>query len=124
MRIINFNVNKVQREMNSIVNNSDIFGSILCSQEGLIIVDTFGYDSLYNTETISAMSASMIHEHNYGFIPPEEIILIYNNEKIIIRNIFLEEKDQEFLLISIIPINMRYFRRKINTLEKIIKNNL
>ncbi|MBD3226623.1 MAG: hypothetical protein GF329_00410 [Candidatus Lokiarchaeota archaeon] len=124
MRIINFNVNEVQRGMNDIVENSDICGSILCSQEGLIIVDTFGYDSIYNTETISAMSASMIHEHNYGFIPPEEIILIYNNEKIVIRNIFLEEKDQEFLLISIIPINMRYFKRKVNKLEKIIKDNL
>ena len=124
MKIINFNVDRVQRDMQSVVDNTNLIGSILCSQEGLIIIDTFGYNSIYNTETISAMAASMINEHNYGYIPPSGIILIYDTEKIVIRNINCEKKNNEFLLISLIPVKMRYYKRHINKLENIILKNL
>jgi hypothetical protein len=124
MKIINFNVDIVQKGMQSVVDNTNLIGSILCSQEGLIIVDTFGFNSIYNTETISAMAASMINEHNYGYIPPIGIILIYETEKIVIRNINCENKNNEFLLISLIPEKMRYYKRHINKLENIILKNL
>ena len=126
MKIINFNVDKVQNQMQTLIDTTELSGSVLCSEEGLIIIDTFGYDSgtLYNTETISAMAASMISEHNYGYIPPDEIILSYQNEKIVIKKIYCEKKNLEFLLIAIIPINMRYFRRFVNKLVKLVNKNI
>ncbi|MHA1310773.1 MAG: hypothetical protein ACTSWR_03635 [Candidatus Helarchaeota archaeon] len=126
MRIVNFNVNQVQYTLQSIVDESEVIGCILCSEEGLLIIDTFGYETIYNCETIAAMAASMINDHNYGYLPPDEIILNYiqQNEKIIIRKISCDKKNQQFLLISIVPIKMRYFRRQVNKLEKIIIKNL
>ncbi|MHA1268212.1 MAG: hypothetical protein ACTSPY_00375 [Candidatus Helarchaeota archaeon] len=126
MRIINFNVNKVQNTMQTIVDESEIIGCILCSEEGLLIFDTFEYNSIYNSETIAAMAASMMNEQNFGYILPDEIFLNYlsQNEKIIIRRVLCKKKGHEFLLISIVPIKMRYFRRQVNKLVKMISKNL
>jgi len=124
MKIINYNVDKVQKQMDLIVQDSEIIGSILCSEEGLIIIDTFNYNSIYNSETIAAMAASMMFSHTFGFIPPNEIILTYDNEKVIIRKVFSKKKNLEFLLITIVPSKLRYFRRHINKLAKIIQKNI
>ncbi|MHA1248383.1 MAG: hypothetical protein ACTSRP_00180 [Candidatus Helarchaeota archaeon] len=126
MKIVNFNINKVQDSINTVIEETDIIGCILCSEEGLLIIDTFGYDSIYNPEIIAAMAASMINDHNYGIIPPDEIVLHYShqNEKVIIRKVQCKRKLQEFLLITIVPLKMRYYRRYVNKLIKIVIKNL
>ena len=124
MKITNFNVDRVYNEMQLIVEKTKIFGSILCSEEGLIIIDTFNNNSIYNTETISAMAASMISEHNYGYIPPQEIILSYENDKIVIRKILSPKKHLDLILISIVPHDLRYYRRYVNKIIKIINKNI
>ena len=117
--LLTINVAKLQSELERIRDESGLFGNILSSDEGLVIIDAINLEN-YDSTLISAMAASMITENHFGFSNPNEIILSYDTERIIINKFYIQKKDVELLLISIIPPVMRYFKRCLNKSIKLV----
>jgi len=117
--LIKINIGKLQSELERIKDENGLLGNILSSEEGLVIIDSID-SNYYDATLISAMAASLITENHFGFSHPNEIVLTYDNERIIINKFYLKKKDIQLLLISIIPLNMRYFKRCLNKSMKLV----
>ena len=117
--MFNINIQKLQFELEHIKDENGLLGNILSSDEGLVIANSVNSD-LYDPILISAMAASIITENHFGFSNPNQIILSYDAEKIIVNKFKTPKNGTELLLISIIPQSKRYFKRCLNKSIKLV----
>lgn len=109
----------LQQILNHIIEDSGFFGSLIASQEGLIILTSNQMDPNVEIESLAAKAAAIFNEDSLIKDHPEDIIISYTNKKIFIQKIpFFDQTSNSILLITILPNNLRYFRRKVNKIAK------
>ena len=112
-------LNTLQQILNHITEDSGFFGSIVSSEEGLIIITSNQMDPRIEIENLAAKAASIFNEDGVISGNPEDITISYPNRKVYIQKISLfNNSKNSILLITIMPQNFRYFRRKINKIAK------
>ena len=122
--LLKLNVVNLQTELERLTDDCGLVGNILTSEDGLVIIEAVNPDFHYDSTLISAMAASLISENHFGFSNPNEIILNYDIERIIINRLTVKKKDLNLLLISITPLKMRYFKRFLKKSIKLINKML
>lgn len=116
-------INTLQYVINNITEDLGFFGSIVSSEEGLIILTSNQVDPKIQMESLAAKAASLFNDYKEFSENPEDITISYTDKKIFIQKISLtNNSDNCILLITIMPQNIRYFRRKINKLAKYVSN--
>ncbi len=109
----------LQQILNHIIEDSGFFGSLVASQEGLIILTSNQMDPKIEIESLAAKAAAIFNEDGIISDNPEDIVISYPNRKIFIQRISLFDSIiNSILLITIMPNNLRYFRRKVNKIAK------
>lgn len=109
----------LQQILNEITEDSGFYGSIISSDEGLIVISSSLMDPKIEMESLAAKAASIFNEK--GVVPddPECVTIGYPNKKIFIQKIpVFNNFENSLLLITILPSNLRYFKRKINKIAK------
>jgi len=114
---------KLKDELNKIKEEDGLIGCILSSAEGLVIVEALG-DMGYDSTLISAMAANMIMGDNLGYLMPNEMILIYEKEKIAIKRFEISNKNLDLIIILLMSSKKRYFRNSIRRALKIVRKAL
>jgi len=114
---------KLKDELNKIKEEDGLIGCILSSAEGLVIVEALG-DMGYDSTLISAMAANMIIGDNLGYLMPNEMILIYEKEKIAIKRFEISNKNLDLIIILLMSRKKRYFRNSIRRALKIVRKAL
>ena len=114
---------KLKDELNKIKEEDGLIGCILSSAEGLVIVEALG-DMGYDSTLISAMAANMIMGDNLGYLMPNEMILIYEKEKIAIKRFEISNKNLDLIIILLMSRKKRYFRNSIRRALKIVRKAL
>ena len=114
---------KLKDELNKIKEEDGLIGCILSSAEGLVIVEALG-DVGYDSTLISAMAANMIMGDNLGYLMPNEMILIYEKEKIAIKRFEISNKNLDLIIILLMSRKKRYFRNSIRRALKIVRKAL
>ena len=114
---------KLKDELNKIKEEDGLIGCILSSAEGLVIVEALG-DMGYDSTLISAMAANMIIGDNLGYLMPNEMILIYEKEKIAIKRFEISNKNLDLIIILLMSSKKRYFRNSIRRALKIVRKAL
>ncbi len=119
-------LNVLQQILDKITEESGFYGSIISSEEGLIIINSNQMDPRIEIESLAAQAASIFNEKSLlsGSDYPENVTIDYPTRKIFIQRIYtadgINEKNRNgFLLIILMPNNMRYFRRKANKLKNL-----
>ena len=116
-------INTLQYIINNITEDLGFFGSIVSSEEGLIILTSNQVDPKIEMESLAAKAASLFNDYKEFSENPEDITITYTDKKIFIQKIsLLDNSDNCILLITIMPQNIRYFRRKVNKLAKYVSN--
>ena len=96
------NFNTLQQILNHLTEDSGFFGSIVSSEEGLIIITSKQMDPKIEIETLAAKAASIFSEDGMLTEFPEDIIISYPNKKIFIQKIpLLNELGDQILLIVV-----------------------
>lgn len=109
----------LQEILNQLIEESGFFGSLLASQEGLIILCSKQMDPTLELESLAAKAASIFSEDSLISDYPEDIIINYANKKIFIQKVsIISGAGNNLLFITVMPTNMRYYRRKINKITK------
>jgi predicted regulator of Ras-like GTPase activity (Roadblock/LC7/MglB family) len=112
-------LNTLQHIINNITEDLGFFGSIISSEEGLIIFTSNQVDPKIELESLAAKAASLFNDYREFSENPEDITISYTDKKIFIQKISLtNNSDNGILLITIMPQNIRYFRRKVNKIAK------
>lgn len=110
----------LQQILDEMTEDSGFFGSIISSQEGLIIINSNQMDPMIEIESTAAKAASIFNEKGVLSDDPDSITIGYPNKKVFIQKIPLNNGEGDsFLLIIIMPNNMRYYRRKVNKLKNV-----
>ena len=109
----------LQQILDQITRDSGFYGSIVSSDEGLIIVNSNLMDPKIEIETLAAQAATIFGEKNILSDYPDCVTIGYPNKKVFIQRISLFTKsDDSILLITILPHNLRYYKRKVNKIAK------
>jgi predicted regulator of Ras-like GTPase activity (Roadblock/LC7/MglB family) len=117
-------LNTLQHIVNNITEDLGFFGSIISSEEGLIIFTSNQVDPKIELESLAAKAASLFNDYREFSENPEDITISYTDKKIFIQKISLTNNaDNGILLITIMPQNIRYFRRKVNKIAKHLSNS-
>jgi len=112
-------LNTLQHIINNITEDLGFFGSIISSEEGLIIFTSNQVDPKIELESLAAKAASLFNDYREFSENPEDITISYTDKKIFIQKISLTNNSANgILLITIMPQNIRYFRRKVNKIAK------
>ncbi len=115
----------LQQMVDHITEDSGFYGTIISSEEGLIIINSNHLDSKIEIEPLAAKAASIFNDYEIISENPEDIIITYTNKKIFIRKLSpLNNSENSILLIAIMPLNMRYYRRKINKIANNVLNSI
>lgn len=123
MVLLDQKINTLQYIINNITEDLGFFGSIVSSEEGLIILTSNQVDPKIEMESLAAKAASLFNDYKEFSENPEDITITYTDKKIFIQKIsLLDNSDNCILLITIMPQNIRYFRRKVNKLAKYVSN--
>jgi len=113
--------NTLQQILNEITKDSGFYGSIISSEEGLIILNSSQMDPKVEIESLAAKAASIFNEDDVVADHPEDITISYINKKIFIQKVSLpDNSDNYLLLITLMPHNYRYFRRRINKIINLV----
>ena len=116
-------INTLQYIINNITEDLGFFGSIVSSEEGLVILTSNQVDPKIEMESLAAKAASLFNDYKEFSENPEDITITYTDKKIFIQKIsLLDNSDNSILLITIMPQNIRYFRRKVNKLAKYVSS--
>ena len=119
MVLLDQKLNTLQHIINNITEDLGFFGSIISSEEGLIIFTSNQVDPKIELESLAAKAASLFNDYREFSENPEDITISYTDKKIFIQKISLiNNSDNGILLITIMPQNIRYFRRKVNKIAK------
>lgn len=111
--------NTLQQILNHLTEDSGFFGSIISSEEGLVVMNSTLMDPNIEIESLAAKAASIFNEDGVVTEHPEDITITYPNKKIFIQKISLiEGNGANAFLIVLMPPNMRYFKRKVFKLRK------
>jgi predicted regulator of Ras-like GTPase activity (Roadblock/LC7/MglB family) len=117
-------LNTLQHIINDITEDLGFFGSIISSEEGLIIFTSNQVDPKIELESLAAKAASLFNDYREFSENPEDVTISYTDKKIFIQKISLtNNSDNGILLITIMPQNIRYFRRKVNKIAKHLSNS-
>ncbi|NVM53130.1 MAG: roadblock/LC7 domain-containing protein [Candidatus Helarchaeota archaeon] len=112
-------IDVLQQILDDIIEESGFYGIILTSDEGLIVTHSKLLDQEVDLDSLAARAANIFNENGIGIYNPEDIIVSYPNKKIFIQKVsFSEDSTPILLLITIMPSNVRYFKRKINKIKK------
>jgi len=113
----------MQYMINNITEDLGFYESIIASDEGLIILTSNQVDPKIEIESLAAKAASIFNDYKEFSENPEDITITYTDKKIFIQKISLIDNSNNcILLITIMPQNVRYFRRKVNKLAKYVSN--
>ncbi|MHA1321885.1 MAG: hypothetical protein ACTSRL_03735 [Candidatus Helarchaeota archaeon] len=113
---------KIQHILNKSIQEFGFFGSIIASQEGLIIFNSNQMDPKIEIEILAAKAAAIFNEQEMVMENPENITICYPKKKIFIQKISVFNGTvNNLLLIVLMPANMRYFRRKVNKIANKLK---
>lgn len=124
MVLLDQKLNTLQHIINNITEDLGFFGSIISSEEGLIIFTSNQVDPKIELESLAAKAASLFNDYREFSENPEDITISYTDKKIFIQKIALtNNSDNGILLITIMPQNIRYFRRKVNKIAKHLSNS-
>ena len=124
MVLLDQKLNTLQHIINNITEDLGFFGSIISSEEGLIIFTSNQVDPKIELESLAAKAASLFNDYKEFSENPEDITISYTDKKIFIQKISLtNNSDNGILLITIMPQNIRYFRRKVNKIAKHLSNS-
>lgn len=119
MVLLDQKLNTLQHIINNITEDLGFFGSIISSEEGLIIFTSNQVDPKIELESLAAKAASLFNDYREFSENPEDITISYTDKKIFIQKISLTNNSANgILLITIMPQNIRYFRRKVNKIAK------
>ncbi|NVM30601.1 MAG: hypothetical protein HWN65_17300 [Candidatus Helarchaeota archaeon] len=111
--------NTLQQILNHLTEDSGFFGSIISSEEGLVVMNSTLMDPNIEIESLAAKAAAIFNEDGVVTEHPEDITITYPNKKIFIQKISLiEGNGANAFLIVLMPPNMRYFKRKVFKLRK------
>jgi predicted regulator of Ras-like GTPase activity (Roadblock/LC7/MglB family) len=117
-------LNTLQHIINNITEDLGFFGSIISSEEGLVIFTSNQVDPKIELESLAAKAASLFNDYREFSENPEDITISYTDKKIFIQKISLTNNSSNgILLITIMPQNIRYFRRKVNKIAKHLSNS-
>lgn len=117
-------LNTLQHIINNITEDLGFFGSIISSEEGLVIFTSNQVDPKIELESLAAKAASLFNDYKEFSENPEDITISYTDKKIFIQKISLANNaNNGILLITIMPQNIRYFRRKVNKIAKHLSNS-
>ncbi|MHA1132015.1 MAG: hypothetical protein ACTSQI_06030 [Candidatus Helarchaeota archaeon] len=109
----------LQQILDQITQDSGFYGSIISSDEGLIIVNSNQMDPKVEIESLAAHAATIFNEKGVLYDHPECVTIGYPNRKVFIQRLSLfNDSDNSILLITILPHNLRYYKRKINKIAK------
>ena len=93
-------------------------------ETGKKIAETQGISPKIELESLAAKAASLFNDYKEFSENPEDITISYTDKKIFIQKISLtNNSDNGILLITIMPQNIRYFRRKVNKIAKHLSNS-
>lgn len=124
MVLLDQKLNTLQHIINDITEDLGFFGSIISSEEGLIIFTSNQVDPKIELESLAAKAASLFNDYREFSENPEDVTISYTDKKIFIQKISLtNNSDNGILLITIMPQNIRYFRRKVNKIAKHLSNS-
>ena len=112
-------LNALQQILDNLTEDSGFFGSIISSEEGLIILSTNRMDPTMEIEALAAKAATIFNEYEESSSMPQDITINYPSKKIFIQKVSsFNNSGNSVLLITLMPQNLRYFRRKVNRLVK------
>ena len=100
------------------------FASMIVSEEGLIILSSNSSEKI-DLESLAAMAANLFTRDNFTeFELLKDIEVNYKEKKIFITklNEKLLNETKNIIFLTIIPPNIRYFKRKISKVKDKIKH--
>ena len=109
----------LQQILDEVTEDSGFYGSVVSSEEGLVVISSNLMDPKVEVESLAAKAASIINEKGVLSDYPDCVTIGYPNKKIFIQKISLtENSENSVLLIAILPSSLRYYKRKINKIAK------
>ncbi|NHI92764.1 MAG: hypothetical protein EAX96_09715 [Candidatus Lokiarchaeota archaeon] len=113
-------ISELENFLNAFNQKIGIFGSLVISDDGLIILSSRDLSNNIDLESVAADAANIFNSDNNFY---KEALLSLNEMKVYVTRMDDEKikNSKSMIFISILPPNIRYYKRKINKIKNKIK---
>ena len=118
-------VDELENFLYAVDEKTGFYGSMIISDDGLVILSSQNITNYFDMDSLAAMAANLFCSENiidFDFL--KDIEINFKEKKIFITRMLdkSEKKHRSIIFVTIIPPNIRYYKRKINKIRNKIKN--
>ena len=111
-------VNELENFLQAINQKTGFFGSLIISDDGLIVLSSKNISNDIDVESVAADAANIFNSDSNFY---KDVVFSINETKVYITRMNIDGS-RPMMFMTILPHNVRYYKRKINKIRNKIKH--